>query len=169
MSLRQQLDASIALRIVAVLTVLAVILLTVVPLGVRLFRLYRFAEQRERGVVLIEDLRVQCPREYDYESWDNSVSWLRTAYLSVFPSIDNPTSHSLNRYVDEMERELTHPIPSKTIERLWTRLGSTGTFGSDYISKFDTEFRRSLSYEAGTADPVQNQQSPSESTGKDAP
>jgi len=169
MSLRQQLDATIALRIVAVLTVLAVILFTVVPLGIRLFRLYRFAEQRERGVVLIEDLRVQRPREYDYESWDNSVSWLRTAYLNIFSSIDNPTSHRLNRYVDEMERELTHPTRSKTIERLWTRLGSTGTFGRDYISKFDTEFRRSLSTEAGTADPVQKYQSPSESTGEDGP
>jgi hypothetical protein len=169
MSPTSQADSSIALRIVVVLTALAVILLAVVPLGVRFLRLYQFAEQRERGVVLIEDLRVQCPRGYDCESWDNSVSWLRTAYLNVFSSIDNPTSDSLNRYIDEMERELTPPIPSEAVERLWTRLGSTGTSGTEYISKFDSEFRRSFAPEAGTATPVQKYQSPSESMGEDGP
>jgi len=136
---------SMKLNLKSVLIVLLVIVLIIsFPFGVRVWRLYSFAGQREAGIEVIENLRLRCPENVEEVVWDQAISWTRTAYYNVFSSIDNPTSKDLIPFISEVKVRLNEKIDMESIDWIWSRLALTGPYGREYVDRIWQEYKATV-------------------------
>jgi len=111
--------------------------------SLRVSQLISFANKKDVGVELIESLRSRRPDEVATQTWDNALTWTKTAYSNVFFSCDGGSSAAIAGFNSEAKAKFATNVDLRTFDWVWDRLACASPYGEEYVGKFKQDYLES--------------------------
>ncbi len=127
------------------------VLLALTLAGLRCSELILFARNRDSGLQFIETLRDRRPADISTNTWNNALTWTKTAYSNVFFSCDSVSSVDIVDFNREARSKFTAKADLQSFDWAWERLARSSPFGEEYTGKFKHEYFESTGRNLGSA------------------